>query len=188
MKNNPRQSMSAKGKRFCLRQKPLSPVPCILTALLRFLATAPSARSNGIKFQRLSIEHGLSQGSILSIFQDSRGFLWFGTEEGLNRYDRYQFAHFKLRPGDSASLSNNTIWAICEDSQGILWVGTLGGLNRYDREKEAFVRYLHDPANPSSLSHNAVYGLAEDRSGTLWVATDGGGVNALARKTKKFTR
>ena len=139
-------------------------------------------------FQHLSIENGLSQGSLLCILQDNRGFMWFGTEEGLNRFDGYSFLLFKVNTRDRTSLSNNTVGALIEDSQGVLWAGTLGGLNRYDRQKERFTRFQHDPNNPHSLSHNSVYALCEDRRGRLWIGTEGGGVNVYNRQTNTFTR
>ena len=158
---------------------------CFFAALI---AAAPPAQAEELSFQHLSIEDGLSQGSVLCILQDSRGFMWFGTEEGLNRYDGNKFAYFKYKLEDPASLSDNSVWAIFEDSQGVLWAGTLGGLNRFDRRTEKFTRFQHDPNNPHGLSHNSVYAITEDREGRLWVGTEGGGVNVYNRKTNTFTR
>jgi PAS domain S-box-containing protein len=159
---------------------------CVFSALA-FIAPLVRAAER-LAFQHLSIEDGLSQGSVLSILQDSRGFMWFGTEEGLNRFDGYGFTHFKVNSQDPTSLSNNTVWALVEDSQGALWAGTLGGLNRYDREKERFIRYQHDPRNPRSLSHDSVYALCADRKGRLWIGTEGGGVNVYNPQTNSFIR
>ena len=78
----------------------------------------------------------------MRIFQDSRGFLWICTFNGLNRYDGYQFKIFRNIPGDSTSLSNNKILSICEDISGNIWIGTYGGgLNKYDRRKDKFKNY-----------------------------------------------
>jgi PAS domain S-box-containing protein len=114
--------------------------------------------------------------------------MWFGTEEGLNRFDGYSFTHYKVNSKDPTSLSNNTVWALLEDTQGVLWAGTLGGLNRYDRQGERFTRFQHDPSNPHSLSHNSVYALCEDRKGRLWIGTEGGGVSVYNRQTNSFIR
>src|SRR5512138_394244 len=97
-----------------------------------------------LRFDRISIEQGLSQSSVFVIFQDSRGFLWFGTEDGLNRYDGYIFKVFKPDPDVSTSLSDRWITSIVEDQQGYLWIAThQGGLNRYDPRTEEFSRYVH---------------------------------------------
>jgi hypothetical protein len=115
-------------------------------------------------FVRLSIQDGLSQGSGLSIIQDRRGFIWIGTEDGLNRYDGYRFRVY--RPSeDPSSLSNNSANVLFEDSQGVLWVGTNSGLNRYNRDLDNFTRFFNNPRDPLSLSHNAVYSISEDRAG-----------------------
>jgi len=138
-------------------------------------------------FVHLTIADGLSQGSAFSILQDRKGFIWIGTEDGLNRYDGRVFKIY--RPTDAPnSLSNNTGRILFEDSQGVLWIGTLSGLNRYNRETDDFTRYLSDPDDPNSLSHNVIYAICEDRTGTLWLGTEGGGLNSFDRKTGKFTR
>jgi PAS domain S-box-containing protein len=137
-------------------------------------------------FVRLSIQDGLSQGSGLAIIQDRRGFIWIGTEDGLNRYDGYRFRIY--RPSeDPSSVSENTANVLFEDSQDVIWVGTNNGLNRYNRDLDNFTRFLNDPQDPLSLSHNTVYSICEDRSGTIWIGTEGG-LNAFDRKTGKFTR
>jgi ligand-binding sensor domain-containing protein/signal transduction histidine kinase len=108
------------------------------------------------------------------IFQDSHGFLWFGTEDGLNRYDGYSFKIFKPDPDAPNSLSDRWITSIVEDSEGYLWVGTRLGLNRYDPRTEDFLHFLHDESDPNSLIDNHINVLYIDRSGNLWVGTDGG--------------
>ncbi len=128
-----------------------------------------------LRFDRISIEQGLSQSSVMVIFQDSRGFLWFGTEDGLNRYDGYSFKIFKPDPDVPTSLSDRWITSIVEDQNGYLWVGTRqGGLNRFDPQTEQFKRYLHDASNASSLSHNRINTLLVDRDNNLWVGTTDG--------------
>ena len=128
-----------------------------------------------IQFERLSIEDGLSQNAGLAIFQDSRGFLWIGTQDGLNRYDGYAFHTYKHDPEDPQSISHNSVLVITEDKDGYLWVGTWGGgLNRFDPVTETFVHYRNDPKEPSSLSHDVVTSIKEDARGVLWVGTLGG--------------
>jgi ligand-binding sensor domain-containing protein len=89
--------------------------------------TSLTFSQNNTSFEKFSTELGLSQNSIVRILQDSRGFLWLCTFDGLNRYDGYQFKIFKNIPGDSTSLSNNKILSICEDNSGNIWIGTYGG-------------------------------------------------------------
>jgi ligand-binding sensor domain-containing protein len=91
-----------------------------------------------IRFKRYSTENGLSQGTIYSMFQDSRGFMWFGTWDGLNRFDGYDFTRFKPKAGDTNSIAGNYINSILEDKKGNLWVGTNEALNKYDYKNKNF--------------------------------------------------
>ncbi len=135
-----------------------------------------------VRFEALSIEQGLSQSSVVAILQDRTGFLWFGTDNGLNRYDGYDFRVFRNDPSDPASIADSKILALLEDSRGRLWIGTnYGGLNLFDRDREAFVRARPNPADPRSLSSNGVSSILEDRNGDIWLGTPGNGLNRLAR-------
>ncbi len=156
--------------------------------LVFFFFTSLSFSQNNTGFEKFSTEQGLSQNSIVRIFQDSRGFLWFGTFDGLNRYDGYQFKIFKNIPGDSTSLSNNGIFSICEDNNGNIWIGTYGGgLNKYDRKQEKFKRYKYSLDNPNSLSADIVTSIIQDKAGYLWVGTYGGGLNKFDIEKDLFT-
>jgi ligand-binding sensor domain-containing protein/signal transduction histidine kinase len=140
-----------------------------------------------LRFDHISIEQGLSQSSVRVIFQDSRGFIWFGTEDGLNRYDGYTFKIYKPDPDVSYSLSDRWITSIVEDKEGYLWIATrLGGLNRYDPRTEEFTRYLHDDLNPLSLSDNHVNVLYLDKNDNLWVGTSNG-LDLLDQDSGTFT-
>jgi two-component system sensor histidine kinase ChiS len=154
-----------------------------LFLLLLFLLVFPAtgqAQGPPTRFERISIEQGLSQVAIYCIFQDSTGLMWFGTEGGLNKYDGYTFTVYKRDLEDPHSLSGNTISSIYEDSTGALWIGTEGeGLNKFDRTTEQFTHYQHDPDNPRSLSDDFITTIYEDSSGTLWIGTEGGGLNKL---------
>jgi ligand-binding sensor domain-containing protein len=138
-----------------------------------------------LRFDHIGIEQGLSQSSVRVIFQDSRGFLWFGTEDGLNRYDGHTFKIYK--PDDAINgLSDRWITSIIEDQNGYLWIATrLGGLNRYDPRTEEFIRFLHDEANPASLIDNHINVLYLDRNDNLWVGTTNG-LDLFERSTGKF--
>ena len=125
-----------------------------------------------VRFEHLSIEDGLSQNAGLEIFQDSRGYLWIGTQDGLNRYDGFAFKIYKHDPDDPTSISHNSILKIAEAEDGALWVGTWGGgLNHYDPLTEQFTNFQHDPEDPTSLSGDTITALKMDSKGSLWVGT-----------------
>ncbi len=139
-------------------------------------------------FERISLQHGLSQSIIEGILQDRKGFLWFATEDGLNRYDGYRFRVFRQVAGDTGSLSHNEVKALFEDRAGSIWAGTFGGgLDRFDPATGKFTRYRHDPRDPASLGSDIVRCIREDRSGALWVGTQGGGLDRMDPRTGSFT-
>ncbi len=128
-----------------------------------------------IRFTHLGVESGLSQSSINCIFQDRQGFMWFGTQDGLDRYDGYHFNVFRPNSADPGSISDRWITSIFEDRQGFIWVGTrLGGINRYDPAIGKFTRFMHAAENERSLSSNYVTSIFEDTDGFLWVGTEEG--------------
>jgi len=160
----------------------------IAVLLLIGLTTGPSifaAQASDFKFGHLTITDGLSQGSGMALLQDRRGFLWIGTEDGLNRYDGYAFKIYRSSD-DPTSLSGVVVSSLFEDSDGTIWVGTMSGLNMYDRTKDNFVRFNNVPGNANSLSHDYVTSITQDASGLLWMATSGGGLDAYDRKTRVF--
>jgi diguanylate cyclase (GGDEF)-like protein len=125
--------------------------------------------------------------NILTTYQDSIGYIWFGTQTGLIRYDGYNFKTYKHNSQDEASISGNVVHAIYEDSDGFLWIGTEGGgLNRFDREKQSFKKFLPGPGK-NNISHSIVRSITEDLEGNIWIGTYGGGVDKYNKKTKEFT-
>lgn len=145
------------------------------------------AQPDDIKFEHISLEQGLSQSIINTIMKDSKGFMWFGTQSGLNKYDGYEFVIYKNNPFDSATISNNIIQSTFEDDEGFIWIGTAGGgLNKFNRETETFTHYRHDPQNPNSISADFVGFAFEDKSNDIWVFTNDGGVDLFNKKTEKF--
>jgi ligand-binding sensor domain-containing protein/signal transduction histidine kinase len=132
------------------------------------------AQRDRIRFEKLTSDQGLSQSSVLSICQDHDGFLWFGTYDGVCRYDGYRFKYFKHRLDDSTSLSQNSVRNIFEDRSGVLWISTEFGLNVYDRKKESFLVYFADPKNSNSLSDNRTRRILETKKGDMWICTDNG--------------
>ena len=140
-----------------------------------------------IKFEHISLEQGLSQSSVYCILQDNKGFMWFGTEDGLNKYDGYTFTHYRHIPGDPTSLSHNHIRAMIEDDQGTLWIGTDGGgLNAFDRDTEQFVRY-QGGRGPHNVSSDFIRAIFLDQEGILWIGTEGNGLSRFDRSKNRFT-
>jgi len=125
-------------------------------------------------FSTLALEDGLSQITVVCILQDSKGFMWFGTRNGLNRYDGYNFDIFLTNVEDNTTISDNHILCIEEDKNGNLWVGTNNGLNKLDLSTNQFERFFFNPTDNQSLSHNTILSLHHDKEGNLWVGTNEG--------------
>jgi diguanylate cyclase (GGDEF)-like protein len=149
------------------------------------LALVASARpspadTRPIRFQRLSLDEGLSQTTVLSILQDRQGFMWFGTEDGLNRYDGTQVTIYARDASDPESLPNNVVWALAEDAAGDVWVATEGGgIARWERRRDRFVRY----GTGQGLGSDNVRTLLVDRQGRVWIGTRDAGLDVLDPRT-----
>ena len=151
---------------------------------LVFIAQIAAASSSNIRFQRYSLEQGLSQEAVFSMLQDSTGFMWFGTQEGLNRFDGYQFRTFHHDPDDINSLAGDAVYAMIEDHRGKLWLGTDGGgLNHFDPKTETFSRFNKSSHGLSSDRINVIF---EDQNRVLWVGTYNGGLNRFDENTQTF--
>lgn len=144
------------------------------------------AQKQHLRFEHLNRSAGLSQSNVTCILQDHRGFMWFGTQDGLNRYDGYQFTVYKNKEGDTTTLSNNYISSIVEDIHGNLWIGTMGGgLNMFNWDKQKFTQYKYDSAHSTGIWCDYLNNLLFDNAGYLWVATAYGGLNRLDINTGK---
>lgn len=120
-------------------------------------------------------ENNLSQQHINCQLKDSQGFLWIGTQDGLNRFDAYRFQTFWHQETDSLSLSNHFIWCMLEDEQDDLWIGTFGGgLNRFDPQTESFQHYYPGGPENAQAADHSIRSLAQGSDGLLWVGTDRG--------------
>ena len=144
--------------------------------------------SQDIRFHHLTIEDGLSQSGVQVIMQDQAGFMWFGTDDGLNRYDGYRFKIYRHAPNDPHSLSHNSIMDLHEDDQGFLWIATRSArLSCFDPLTEQFTTYHFLPEEELTESTSQIYCLFEDRAGRLWVGTTEMGLLQFDRETKIFT-
>ncbi|UCF64395.1 MAG: response regulator [bacterium] len=160
----------------------------LLMNILRFSGNIYSQTTTS-EFEHIAAEQGGLHGSVFVVLQDSRGFMWFGTTDGLIRYDGNKFRVFKHNPDDETSISNNFVITLHEDKSGMLWIGTEGGgLNKYDKATDRFTRYIHKSNEPNSLSNNTVTTILEDESGSLWLGTYGGGLNKFDPNSQQFLR
>ena len=140
-----------------------------------------------LRFAHLTTNDGLSQGYVTAILQDRRGFMWFATRDGLNRYDGNAFVVYKNNPNDPGSLSSNFIQDLIEDDHGYLWIATNTGVNKFDPTTERFTRYLHDPNNPNSIGGDSLTSIARDSRGYLWFGTEDSGLDKFDPTTGTFT-
>lgn len=146
-----------------------------LAAIGAAQAAAPVPDARPIYFDHLTMRDGLSQSTVMSILQDSQGYLWLATESGLDRYDGYSVRAYRRERGNEHGLASDFIWTIAEDAHGDLWLATVGGgVARWDRRTDTFQQFRHDPAKPDSLASDAVRTLLIDARGHIWVGTEHG--------------
>lgn len=139
------------------------------------LGGALYAQTEQIRFEHITSAQGLSENVINCMYQDSQGFLWIGTNDGLNRYDGYNFTTYPPIPDDERSINSNLIYAITEDLSGHIWIGTTGsGLNRFDPRTEIFTHLRRRPGQANSLSSDQIVSLLTDGEGRIWVGTING--------------
>ncbi|HXB07473.1 MAG TPA: two-component regulator propeller domain-containing protein [Puia sp.] len=155
--------------------------------IIGVLSGIGAARAQGpkLRFTHLSGEQGLSNSTIEAIYQDSQGFMWIGTRDGLNRYDGHEMLVYRNDPADTGSISDGYIRCIYKDRDHQLWIGTVNGLNRLDRTRDRFTRWKHRDGDSNSLSNSGITSLLEDHSGRFWIATSGG-MNLFNKQTGKF--
>ncbi len=141
------------------------------------------AQGTDIEFLKITGEEAISNGSIVCIFQDREGFMWFGTYGGLYKYDGNTYREFQSSRNNPNTLVSTHIRSICQDTAGAIYIGTMGGLNVYYPETDQFKRFIHDPNDPQSLAYNTIYKIFIDKSRTIWVGTWGGGLDRIERVT-----
>ncbi|HEX8460428.1 MAG TPA: two-component regulator propeller domain-containing protein, partial [Segetibacter sp.] len=141
-----------------------------------------------IKFIKLSNIDGLSQSTVSAILKDKYGFMWFGTQDGLNRFDGYNFTVYQNNPKNPTSLPANNIQSLLEDRQGNIWIGSNGGgLSLYNNSNGSFVNFKAGEDNNETISDNDVNTIYEDSENNIWIGTYRG-LNMMNRTTHKITR
>ena len=153
-----------------------------------FAAPAPawSAPPPTMRFEHLSVEDGLAQESVLAMAQDSDGFMWFGTQNGLSRFDGYRFVNFRNVVGDPSTLASNWIRVLHVDPQGRLWIGTDGGLARYDAATQGFQQFVPEEPARRGNGNRHVRAIIDDGRGGLWLGT-GDGLQHFDIASARFT-
>jgi ligand-binding sensor domain-containing protein/two-component sensor histidine kinase len=173
----------------------------LLTTIILIFILSNIAYPDDYTIKQLTESDGLSQSTVFAMMQDTQGYLWFGTIEGLNRYDGYNFRIYANSPDDATSISDDFISTIFEDSENNIWVGTRNGyFNKFDRETETFKRFnvndyfemLEKPGKDYyeyplafSRSHNySVTSITEDGDSFLWIGTWGNGLLRFDKKNE----
>lgn len=158
-----------------------------LCSIFIFCTLLLSGQQFATKIRKISTANGLSNNVVYNIVQDKLGFLWFATEDGLNRYDGYSFTVFRHNPSDNHSISGNFIQCLYCDNKGNIWIGTSDkGLNRYNYNTNTFERYIHNASNPYSIANNDIVSISSGYAGNLWIASYRGGINSYSPQTGKF--
>jgi ligand-binding sensor domain-containing protein/signal transduction histidine kinase len=182
----PRSSPTAPYEGLC---HVLNPIRCILIAALCAIPCSNAyAQQRLAQFKHLTVDDGLSSSIVTSIIQDYQGFLWFGTYDGLNRYDGTRIVTYQKNPSDSTSLIENHVHTIFEDRTHNLYIGTRDGLVLYNRETDRFVNYKFDRSSPFYNIGLTVVRIMEDTLGNLWLATSKGAIyyNRLFNKITAY--
>jgi signal transduction histidine kinase/ligand-binding sensor domain-containing protein/CheY-like chemotaxis protein/HPt (histidine-containing phosphotransfer) domain-containing protein len=157
----------------------------VVLCFMRAPAAAVAADSPPLILEHLTTADGLPQGTVFATLQDSQGFVWLGTEDGLIRYDGHELFRYAYSRTAKAGLPGNYIQAIVEDARHDLWIAIKdAGVARWSRATDSFTVLQHDSANPDSLASNAVHGLLVDASGRVWVGTTDAGIDILDPKSK----
>lgn len=153
-------------------------IKTISVCLLLLLLGNPSF-SQQILFRSYSVIDGLGSNTVWNITQDEKGYMWFGTKNGLNRFDGYSFKTYKANKGDKASLGNNFIHAICRYDSKTFWVGTEEGIYIFDLETERF-------SPLKGMETNGVFDILKDSRGIIWIATRSNGLYRYDPSTKTY--
>lgn len=172
--------MSRRAENRC--RSPIGAALLLLAAPLASAATAPS-----LYLTNLTTADGLPEGTVRSVIQDSQGFMWFGTEDGLVRYDGEHLVRYGYSPGTRHGLPGNFIQQIVEGPHHNLWIAVLnGGIARWNRLTNRFTVFRHEAHDPNSLASDEVRALAIDARGWIWIGTTNAGIDVLNPATGRF--
>ena len=130
----------------------------------------PMTEGTDVRFAHVSFGEGPSNSSIKGIIQDNQGFLWFGTQDGLKRYDGYRFRDYRNQDGSPNGLSGTAISALFLDRSGILWVASDWFLDRYDPVTERFIPVRTGSGDPMRFG-GGINNINQDSAGTMWIST-----------------
>jgi ligand-binding sensor domain-containing protein/signal transduction histidine kinase len=154
---------------------PRNAVLAILICCLSLLhGVAAAAVPHTLNFEQLSVKDGLAQETVTAIVQDQQGYMWFGSQHGLSRYDGYRVTVYRTIPNDPRSLADNWVQALHVDKKNRLWVGTRGGLQRFDPATGDFTRFSAAPDGPERAGRQQVQAIISDGYGQLWLGTSDG--------------
>jgi len=142
----------------------------ILLSLVVFFAISAISQNNSIWFDHITTDNGLVNSTVLTICKDKIGYIWFGTKDGLHRYDGSNMVVYNNLASDSTSISSGLIWDMEQGQDQTLWIATENGLNKYDYKKDRFTSYLTNPKDPNSTKNNATKDLVMGNDGFLWIA------------------
>ena len=157
---------------------------CIFSCLK--ISTSYANIRESFNFKNITIEDGLSQSTVETIYQDSKGYIWIGTNDGLDRYNGYEFKHYKYDKYDKNSIANNYIVDIIEDKNGYIWVSTIGGLSRINPDKDEIKNY-YSKEDRGNLSNSNLWQLLCTKDNRL-IASTIDGLNVYDKNKDKFTR
>ena len=166
--------------------KLVNTIKILLLLIAQLLSAYVFSQTNDLRVDYFTVDQGLSQNQVLCIYEDSKGLLWIGTQDGLNLYDGYKFKVFRHEPGNKNSLLDYAVNTVCETDTGIFWIGTRAGLSRYDLRSGKFIHYIQHPDSSNSLVDNYVWEILKDSDGNLWIGTKNG-LSHFNPLTKKFT-
>lgn len=158
----------------------------IVGLLSLLLLEAVYGAGNPARFRQYTTENGLSQNSVYCFEQDQYGFMWLGTQDGINRFDGYSFVIYRPIDNDTHSISGTSVRAVVSDTKGNLWIGTRTGFCRYDRAANNFVRYPAKGGGDSGPISDLITDVEEDKQGNIWISTLDAGISILNTTTMKF--
>ena len=159
----------------------------VVAVLAGVLGGQPTEAQEPLRLRHYGVRDGMAQAFVHVTLQDSYGFIWFGTQGGLNRFDGHEFKIYSRVSGQAGSLPADPVKAILESADNTLWIGTEGGgLSHLDRARDEFVSYRHDPSNPQSIPSDRVRVLLEDSQGRFWVGMDDRGVALFDQRDGTF--